>query len=105
MKTKNKIQNLPGRQGGDHGEINIQGYPSHSSREDFYNQYNEQKHINQDAFPGKEESKRKNRFEPGNENFFKYGISGNDTVIPGSESDDFLGFAISEDEENRFYSF
>jgi len=76
MKTKNRIPDLIVRQDGDKMEINIHGYPVFSSRKNFCSQYKEQKNI----------------------------PSVNDDHIPVSETDDFLDFAISDDEENRFYS-
>ncbi len=48
MTTKRRMQSLSGRPDSHNEEIRIQGYPSFSSRKEFYSQYLEQRNNSQE---------------------------------------------------------
>jgi hypothetical protein len=63
MKHLGLLSNPPVRQVERHDEITIHGYPMGSSKENFYNQYHEQKSINHNSPSMEEEIKRTDRPE------------------------------------------
>jgi len=104
MKTLKSLSEQSGRQEGSVSEITIRGYPVSSSREKYFRQYREQKNLRPGFISGARESSDNCLPVTTDVNFIRVSICGRYLKIPLSEIDDNIVIAISDDEENRFYS-
>lgn len=81
---------------------NFPGYPAYPVGEDLYEKFHEEKDLNPENIS---ETKIPNStFDLNRVKDFSEDVAGNDLDVPGSELDDEMEKAGSEDEENNYYS-
>jgi hypothetical protein len=99
---KNTDKNAPASMQDPNNEF--PGYPQYPPSEDIYNMGQKEADINPEDITQKKPQSSIETVEKRNQKDFSDDVSGSDLDIPGSELDDQMENAGSEDEENNYYS-